>query len=495
MKIFISHASEDKNRFVMEFATRLRDYGLDAWVDTWELKLGDSLADIFDAIHGSDVFISVISEYSIESRWVKEECDSALIRKIEGNIKFIPVILPGNFDIPNSMKHLLYQRINDLNDYDDDFDRIVSDIYGISNKHKIGNPPKYTSVSLIDNLEVSDTIVIKSIGDFNLENGDCSLDFDEIVDLTKDFELSNEKILDSLNILDEMDYVEYLDTFDLEPIDIKLTYKGCILYCKYYVDDFKGLINKIFLAILNENLDETNKIVQETEIKEFIVDAVLKCLESKKCIEIIETFDGIFIDKIFVKGKRYMKKFLEDKFDSKCGKLEYVLPDCNEKETIIFKDLCDYFLDKSFDDEIDPMTIVNIIDKYYDEADFDKLQERIAFSLKKLEENNYVIYNGGLMGMGLPSVSISDKGFCFYLKEFYINPTAYLVVIEELSSSNNFIISYFSKKYKIHYSIIESLIKIFRKKDFISCDNDLNNIIVTPQGKEFFESKLSKNIF
>ena len=190
-----------------------------------------------------------------------------------------------------------------------------------------------------------------------------------------------------------------------------------------------------------------------------------------------------------------MKKFLEDKFDSKCGKLEYVLPDCNEKETIIFKDLCDYFLDKSFDDEIDPMTIVNIIDKYYDEADFDKLQERIAFSLKKLEENNYVIYNGGLMGMGLPSVSISDKGFCFYLKEFYINPTAYLVVIEELSSSNNFIISDFSKKYKIHYSIIESLIKIFRKKDFISCDNDLNNIIVTPQGKEFFESKLSKNIF
>jgi len=32
-KIFISHASDDKNRFVTGFATRLRENGVDAWVD------------------------------------------------------------------------------------------------------------------------------------------------------------------------------------------------------------------------------------------------------------------------------------------------------------------------------------------------------------------------------------------------------------------------------------------------------------------------------
>ncbi len=31
-KVFISHASEDKARFVTEFATKLRENGVDAWL-------------------------------------------------------------------------------------------------------------------------------------------------------------------------------------------------------------------------------------------------------------------------------------------------------------------------------------------------------------------------------------------------------------------------------------------------------------------------------
>ena len=30
-KVFISHASEDKERFVVNFATALRENGIDAW--------------------------------------------------------------------------------------------------------------------------------------------------------------------------------------------------------------------------------------------------------------------------------------------------------------------------------------------------------------------------------------------------------------------------------------------------------------------------------
>ena len=93
--------------------------------------------------------------------------------------------------------------------------------------------------------------------------------------------------------------------------------------------------------------------------------------------------------------------------------------------------------------------------------------------------------------MGLPSIMIHDNGFCFYLNNYYKNPTAYLTVIEELNSDNNFIIADISEKYQIHYSIIESIIKIFRKKDFISCNNDLSNVEVTISGKEYFEEKFS----
>ena len=49
-KVFISHASEDKDRFVLGLATKLRDSGVDAWLDKWEMLPGDSLVDkIFEA--------------------------------------------------------------------------------------------------------------------------------------------------------------------------------------------------------------------------------------------------------------------------------------------------------------------------------------------------------------------------------------------------------------------------------------------------------------
>ena len=37
IKVLVSHASEDKERFVLGFAERLRKNSIDAWVDTWEM--------------------------------------------------------------------------------------------------------------------------------------------------------------------------------------------------------------------------------------------------------------------------------------------------------------------------------------------------------------------------------------------------------------------------------------------------------------------------
>lgn len=489
MKVFISHDSRDKIRFVKEFATKLREKGLDVWYDDWELNFGDSLIDIFDAISQCDVFISVISENSVESVWVKEESDSAFIKKIEENIKFIPVILPGDFEIPNNMKHILQCRIENLDDYNDEFNRLVSGIYGISNKPKLGNKPKYTSVLSIDNLEQSDTIIHKLIGDFCLENDEFSLIFNDLVGLTKDFNLSNEDIKDSLEILKDMNYVNYMETSD-DPVDIRLTYEGCMLYCKYYVENFTELLNQIFSYILNNNILESDQISLKSKIPCFIVNAVFKCLAANNCMTIFETFGGILIDKIFAKGKRYMKKFLDDNYEHNMKHLDYLLPKCSKKETMIFKDLCDLCLDGSFDDELEPMTVINTLDKYYDEDDFDILQDRIANSLKNLEKNNYIHTVGGSVGLSFSSISISDKGFCVYIHNFYKNPTVYLNIIKELNSSTNFIIDDVSKKYGIPYSITKNIIQIFRKKDFIVCNNDLTNIEVTIPGKEYFEIKI-----
>src|SRR6185437_15157543 len=44
-RVFLSHASEDKERFVIRFAERLVERGVDVWLDKWEILPGDSLVD------------------------------------------------------------------------------------------------------------------------------------------------------------------------------------------------------------------------------------------------------------------------------------------------------------------------------------------------------------------------------------------------------------------------------------------------------------------
>ena len=103
-KAFISHDSRDKERFVIDFATKLRKNGIDAWVDEWELKPGDSLTkEIFESIDESDIFISIISKYNINSNWVEEELEAGFIRKIEDGLRFIPVVIDKNIDLPPTL--------------------------------------------------------------------------------------------------------------------------------------------------------------------------------------------------------------------------------------------------------------------------------------------------------------------------------------------------------------------------------------------------------
>ena len=83
-KVFLSHASEDKARFVDAFATRLRNKGVDAWIDRWEMLPGDSLVDkIFEeGIRNANAVIVILSSNSINKKWVREELNAAFVKRI-----------------------------------------------------------------------------------------------------------------------------------------------------------------------------------------------------------------------------------------------------------------------------------------------------------------------------------------------------------------------------------------------------------------------------
>lgn len=102
-KVFISHASEDRE-FTQDLATKLRSKGVNAWLDVWEILPGDSLIDkIFEeGLKDAEGFIVILSRSSVNKEWVREELNAAMVKKINGLTKLIPVVL-DDCEIPEGL--------------------------------------------------------------------------------------------------------------------------------------------------------------------------------------------------------------------------------------------------------------------------------------------------------------------------------------------------------------------------------------------------------
>ena len=118
-KVFVSHASEDKDRFVVEFVRRLRENGVDAWLDQWEMKPGDSLVDkIFEeGLKEARAVIVVLSKVSLQKPWVREELNTSVVNRIGRGTRLIPVVI-DDCEVPESLRSTLWLKVDDLADYD-----------------------------------------------------------------------------------------------------------------------------------------------------------------------------------------------------------------------------------------------------------------------------------------------------------------------------------------------------------------------------------------
>ena len=138
---FISHASADKERFVRPFAAVLREtHGVDAWVDEWEIQPGDKFAEkIHNAIADADAAVVVLSENSVDSKWVKDEINAALVHRVNKDVKLLPVVLDGLTDqrIPPALRAIQQVRV-DADDHKNAAEEINRAIRGLPN---VGKPP------------------------------------------------------------------------------------------------------------------------------------------------------------------------------------------------------------------------------------------------------------------------------------------------------------------------------------------------------------------
>lgn len=111
VKIFISHASEDKESFVRPFVEAISK-SFDVWYDENDLYVGDSL---LQAIQGglvkSDYGVIVLSKSFFQKKWTKAELDGLFTLEMSTGKKILPIWLDLSFDEIASHSPILAGRL------------------------------------------------------------------------------------------------------------------------------------------------------------------------------------------------------------------------------------------------------------------------------------------------------------------------------------------------------------------------------------------------
>jgi len=296
-KVFLSHASEDKERFVLDFAKKLRGKGIDVWLDKWEILLGDSLIDkIFEeGIKEAQAIIIVLSKNSINKPWVKEELNTAVVRKINGISKIIPILI-DDCEVPESLKSTLWIRIKDLNNYDGELNQVINAILENREKPALGKLPSYATTVLdaIPTLTKIDSLVLKSACEKADEKGNSFISPDSILEKIESFDIQEADFYESLEILHSRGYIKGHKVHD-RTNRIKsffILFSGYEEYARTYLEDYPETIKSVISEIVNLNNKDSLSIATTLSKPVRLINHILESFELYGYVKLIKLSGG-----------------------------------------------------------------------------------------------------------------------------------------------------------------------------------------------------------
>ena len=142
--------------------------------------------------------------------------------------------------------------------------------------------------------------------------GNVTLDFDQVIELTEDYEISEEDIQDSIEFLKSKSIIKYENFLgDNHPQMIKLTYYGIVKYSENYLENISDVIKDIVSIILNMGRQASEKDFEEVPAPMMIVEAIVEYFSKLGYFKFKKYFDGFMIYLINGNGKRQLKKYLD----------------------------------------------------------------------------------------------------------------------------------------------------------------------------------------
>lgn len=295
-KAFISHAHADKERFVVSFATRLRSNGVDAWVDQWEMNPGDSLVDkIFEeGLKNCAAMIVVLSQHSVSSKWVREELNAAVVRKIENATRLVPVRLDA-CEVPECLKHCIWQNVPDPKNYDAEFKRILNAIFGQYEKPVIGPAPPHIVEEgpTFSGIARIDAVILKAICRITIESEMPFVQPDALTEKMAVVGITEAEIIETQEVLEGKGILELSRTMGPPHVNfMKVTPLGFDLFAHACIPDYSKLCADVGRSLVRQEHMTNGSLAQELKIPLRVVDHILEALRYNGLIKYAESIAG-----------------------------------------------------------------------------------------------------------------------------------------------------------------------------------------------------------
>lgn len=291
--VFVSHATEDNDRFARGFAEGLRENGCRVWFDEWELLPGDSLVDkVFEeGLKDADVMVVVLSAHSVDKPWVREELNAAFINRIEGRCRLIPVVI-DDVAVPEALKSTVWQRIDDLDHYEEELDRILRAIHDDRNRPEPGAQPRYSETTALPGLYSTDTLVLRTAGEMSLESDGTLINSREILERLAEEGVTERAYLDSLDVLEEHWYIRVHRTLGAGldgASSFSLTTSGLDEYARNFIEGYDMMHTTVVAELVNTDQRADRQIAAETGVPRVLVEHIFDVFESRGLVKVSKT--------------------------------------------------------------------------------------------------------------------------------------------------------------------------------------------------------------
>lgn len=243
------------------------------------------------ALKNAEAVIVVLSRFSIEKPWVREELNASVVKRISNGTKIIPVVL-DNCQVPESLISTVWGPIKDVKSYEASLKRIVSSIFGVTDKPAIGAPPAHESsiYNEIGGLTKSDNLILKQACEYLIDNHTSLINPEEVYGGGNVLGLSRDDVKDSVEILESNGYLDvsrfYGDGSDAYSFHFRVSTYGFENDAKAYISNYQEIITKVISAIVNDELKANDLIANKVSEPITIIDHIFDLLEASSHIQI-----------------------------------------------------------------------------------------------------------------------------------------------------------------------------------------------------------------